>query len=405
MESLNLKKLSKRVVASLSMSVIMSYLDPKQIISLQHLSNYTYHVAIPRSIYLCQTIYRQVCAVDQLGKHLIIYNSQTDILQTLNFKSANAEAHIPGQYSIKATQTPNGKIYLVNSIVAPIRKMKILYLNQKEMKLNLIFESTNHCNFKGAVCSSMDKIFVGGSSVGKTKACVEFNLRAIHNQNYDQNIEKMQIDSGSQSTESRIVKDLPNLQFSHTGHSMICHNQKYLYVFGGSFMQRNIYYKPIFERLDLHGGIRNYWEIIHFQWGSLDLIRMDNINQSFNIGGVAMTSYSQNEILIFTKELNRLEPISMMFEEDKQTCRRLTFARLSSQQDMQTAQQIDFCGDNEPIVQEGHLKDHREIYCFDRNLQHLVKIQVRGAQVKTSLVRVPALVQQPVQDEEMEDDY
>ena len=67
-------------------------------------------------------------------------------------------------------------------------------------------------------------------------------------------------------------------------------NHRYLYVFGGQFIKSHYRVSEIFERFDLTHGIQ--WELIQLHWDVQPRFEV-------NFRHIAMTSYSQDEIIIF----------------------------------------------------------------------------------------------------------
>eukprot|EP00347_Sterkiella_histriomuscorum_P017060 403350816 len=172
------------VLKSLAFNDIAYYLHPNQLIQLQILCKFAYEIVLPRSLHQIQIAYRKISVLNAFAKDLIIFNPCTNSLQQkqvkTDFKKSFAENVIKG--SIMYTQTPTGHIYLVVATEDIFQKQKtqILYLNQKDMTLQTLFESKRHFFLRGAVCSTKNSIFVSGSLSGNKKSCAEFSLKDMH---------------------------------------------------------------------------------------------------------------------------------------------------------------------------------------------------------------------------------
>jgi hypothetical protein len=92
-------------------------------------------------------------------------------------------------------------------------------------------------------------MLISGSRIGKIKgaAMIELNHKILNEEND--------------------VIDLPDLNFGRYHHAMTVLEQRYLYVFGGKFVQSMNYHHNLFERLDLKYPKRG-WDLINFQWES-----------------------------------------------------------------------------------------------------------------------------------------
>ncbi len=148
---------------------------------------------------------------------------------------------------------PNGRLFSIMSIqFSAAKKVTRIYeINQKELTFELKYESKSHYFCHGAVTSLINEIFMSGNKEGRTKACASFNF------------------SGGLDGDVK-VRNLPEINFGRYDHSMITFNQRYLYIFGGKFIQQNYYSQNCFERLDLKNG--KHWELIHFSWRDQDAI-------------------------------------------------------------------------------------------------------------------------------------
>ena len=101
---------------------------------------------------------------------------------------------------------PDGKIYFIINYTfenSEQREMLIIQLSKRDWKLEYRFQSSKYCFMKGAVTGGVDgKIYISGSSVGKTKAVAMIDTKGT-------NI---------------VIKQMPELNFSRHSHSMTVMN-------------------------------------------------------------------------------------------------------------------------------------------------------------------------------------
>ncbi|CDW78733.1 macronuclear development protein 3 [Stylonychia lemnae] len=355
----NSKILGKRILSSLSISTIFSYFDVKEVIQFQSLSKYLYQTGVPRSIFECPTIYLQICAFDETYQNLTVYDPEIQMVQRYPLNNDFRSEFLKGIdiYSINTTQMPNGKFYIVVSLQKKSgnRELMILSLSNKDMIIKKEYTATKIFHINGAVTSSINSIFVSGSQVGKTKSCslVRFQSDQV------------------------IVKNLPELQFGRYNHSMTIKNQRYLYVFGGTFTQDHIYSNsPIIERLDLTRG--KQWHIIHLQF------RHQLHHITTNLNYTCLVPFNQNEILIFGKDQATQMPVSIMFEEDTQLCRNLQFFNID-QRYIPIATQMRFLG-SQPLIFNGLQQGHQDMYLFDQRVAYLIRLSIKGQNVRSSII-------------------
>ncbi len=149
---------------------------------------------------------------------------------------------------------PNGKIFVVVSGFQKGDKATEIYeINKRSWRLELRIKLASHFFYQGAVTSTVNsKMMISGSKYGKIKgvAMVDTKEKKIN--------------------EIRDVTDLPDLNFGRYHHAMTVLEQRYLYVFGGKFVQNFNYHYNLFERLDLKYPQRG-WDLIHFQWENPDV--------------------------------------------------------------------------------------------------------------------------------------
>jgi len=139
-----------------------------------------------------------------------------------------------------------------------------------------------------------------GSKLGKIKgaAMIELNSKILNEEND--------------------VIDLPDLNFGRYHHAMTVLEQRYLYVFGGKFVQSLNYHLNLFERLDLKYPKRG-WDLIHFQWDNPDLDPL----QTPLYTNVNMTPLNSREILIFGKSDHAQFPTTLVFNTHTNKSREL----------------------------------------------------------------------------------
>ena len=78
--------------------------------------------------------------------------------------------------SIRATQMPNGKIFVVYCSVLNNKQAHIFEYKSKENKLSHRYSSDNHSFLNGAVCSTTNEIYLSGSRLGRTKSCSNVSI-------------------------------------------------------------------------------------------------------------------------------------------------------------------------------------------------------------------------------------
>jgi hypothetical protein len=117
---------------------------------------------------------------------------------------------------------PNGKIYIVVSGFKKGKRVTEIYeLNKRDWHLEKRKTLDQYLFYLGAVASTVNnKIMLSGSQLGKTKSAIMLDINS----------------SKIQSDDSSCITTLPDLNFGRYNHAMTVLEQRFLFVFGGSFV-------------------------------------------------------------------------------------------------------------------------------------------------------------------------